>query len=51
MSWLLFCYFINIAFIVHRQIFIMKLFGKRYLGLTGTRLNIAIGIIAGLDFL
>ncbi|KAJ9611136.1 hypothetical protein H2200_004319 [Cladophialophora chaetospira] len=29
----------------------MKLFGKRYLGLTGTRLNIAIGIIAGVDFL
>jgi hypothetical protein len=29
----------------------MKLFGKRYLGLSGTRLNIAIGIIAGIDFL
>ncbi|KIV96847.1 hypothetical protein PV10_00664 [Exophiala mesophila] len=29
----------------------MKLFGKRYLGLRGTRLNVAVGIIAGLDFL
>ena len=29
----------------------MKLFGKRYLGLAGTKLNIAIGVIAGIDFL
>ncbi len=29
----------------------MKLFGKRYLGLKGTQLNIAIGVIAGIDFL
>ncbi|ETI25177.1 hypothetical protein G647_04550 [Cladophialophora carrionii CBS 160.54] len=29
----------------------MKLFSKRYLGLSGTKLNIAIGIIAGIDFL
>ena len=28
------------------------MFGKaRYLGFTGTRLNIAIGVLAGLDFL
>lgn len=25
--------------------------GKRYYGLTGTKLNIAVGVIAGLDFL
>jgi hypothetical protein len=25
--------------------------GKKYYGLTGTNLNIAIGVIAGLDFL
>lgn len=25
--------------------------GKRYFGLKGTRLNIAIGVIAGMDFL
>ena len=29
----------------------MKVFNKRYLGLRGTKLNIAIGIIAGMDFL
>ena len=29
----------------------MKLFGKRYLGLSGTKLNVAIGVIAGIDFL
>lgn len=29
----------------------MKLFGQRYLGLRGTKLNIAIGVIAGIDFL
>ncbi|GAB7349978.1 hypothetical protein MBLNU459_g0665t1 [Dothideomycetes sp. NU459] len=27
------------------------MFGKRYLGLTGTSLNVAIGVIAGMDFL
>jgi hypothetical protein len=27
------------------------MFGKKYYGLTGTNLNIAVGIIAGLDFL
>ncbi|KAK6003893.1 hypothetical protein QM012_008743 [Aureobasidium pullulans] len=27
------------------------MFGKKYYGLTGTKLNIAVGIIAGLDFL
>lgn len=25
--------------------------GKRYYGLTGTKLNVAVGVIAGLDFL
>ncbi len=29
----------------------MKIFGKRYLGFRGTKLNIAIGVIAGIDFL
>jgi hypothetical protein len=29
----------------------MKLFNHRYLGLRGTKLNVAIGIIAGMDFL
>ncbi|KIW28029.1 uncharacterized protein PV07_07719 [Cladophialophora immunda] len=29
----------------------MKLFNKRYLGFRGLRLNIAIGVIAGIDFL
>ncbi|EXJ73621.1 uncharacterized protein A1O5_03383 [Cladophialophora psammophila CBS 110553] len=29
----------------------MKLFGQRYLGFRGLKLNIAIGIIAGIDFL
>lgn len=27
------------------------MFGSRFYGLKGTRLNIAIGVIAGLDFL
>lgn len=25
--------------------------GKKYYGLTGTKLNVAVGVIAGLDFL
>ncbi|THY19757.1 general substrate transporter [Aureobasidium pullulans] len=29
----------------------MSMFGKKYYGLTGTKLNIAVGVIAGLDFL
>lgn len=27
------------------------MFGKKYYGLTGFKLNVAIGVIAGLDFL
>ncbi|THZ80150.1 general substrate transporter [Aureobasidium pullulans] len=29
----------------------MSMFGKKYYGLTGTKLNVAVGVIAGLDFL
>jgi hypothetical protein len=29
----------------------IMLFGGRYFGLKGTKLNVAIGVIAGLDFL